>query len=112
MGFASAAGDPPHWAFDGGATEPGRGRYRTRRNPETLLVDDMVNAYANWRDSCRAVHATYRRWAPGRGPAGEAAFRRYTEALEAEQRAAKVYENFVWRVSTLGVSDYDLLENS
>ena len=59
------------------------------------LVDELVEAYIDWRETCARVNDTYRSWASETGPCGRAAFGLYTAALDAEEQAAEVYAGLV-----------------
>jgi hypothetical protein len=68
------------------------------------LVDALVEAYVDWRETCACVDDAYRSWASEPGPWGGVAFYLYMAALDAEERAAEVYaglvrraDEFAWR---------------
>ena len=68
------------------------------------LVDALVEAYVDWRETCACVNDAYRSWASERGPWGSVAFYLYMAALDAEEQAADVYaglvrraDEFAWR---------------
>ena len=61
------------------------------------LVDELVEAYIDWRETCVRVNDAYRAWAGKTGPRGRVAFELYAVALDAEQRAAEVYAGLVRR---------------
>ena len=65
------------------------------------LVDKLVDAYVAWRETCARVDDTYRYWASETGPRGGVAFGLYVAALDAEERAAKVYAGLVRRAERL-----------
>jgi len=79
-----------------------------RRRTETRLVDRMIGAYVDWHEACQLVHDAYRSWAGATGPRARVEFWRYTEALDAEERAAEVYASLVRHVGHLATSDGDL----
>jgi hypothetical protein len=65
------------------------------------LVDELVEAYVDWRETCARVDDAYRSWAnePARGD--RVAFALYIAALDAEEQAAKVYAELVRRADKL-----------
>ena len=52
------------------------------------LVDELVEAYIDWRETCGRVNDAYRSWAAETGSHGRVAFELYTAALDAEERTA------------------------
>jgi hypothetical protein len=79
-----------------------------RKRTESRLVDEMISAYVDWRDACRAVHAAYRSWATATGPHAGGAFWRYTAPIDAEERAAEGYAGLVRRIGHFVTTDHDL----
>ena len=79
-----------------------------QKRAETRLVDTMIGSYVDWREACRVVHDAYRSWASATRPYAGGAFRRYSAALDAEQRAAEAYAVLVRRVGHPATSDGDL----
>ncbi|HEX4282646.1 MAG TPA: hypothetical protein VHZ27_17890 [Solirubrobacteraceae bacterium] len=79
-----------------------------RKRSEARLVDTMIGAYLDWRESCRLVHDAYRSWTNATGPRARAAYWRYTAALDAEEWAAELYASLVRRVGSPATSDGDL----
>jgi hypothetical protein len=63
-----------------------------------LAVDSAIDAYVDWRDECRAVWDTYRRWTSAPVAHAGRAFEGYSAALEREERAADVYAAQIRRV--------------
>lgn len=63
------------------------------------LLDTAIDAYADWRDECRAVWDAHRRWTSA--PVADAgfAFDGYSAALEREECAAAVYAALMRRVA-------------
>ena len=59
------------------------------------LVDDLVDAYIDWRETCHRVHDAYRAWTRETTPPARVAFELYTTALNAEQRAAETYATLI-----------------
>jgi hypothetical protein len=70
-----------------------RGTWQQRR-----LVDQMTDAYVDWREACVEVSIAYLAWTSA--PIGQAGqtFAAYTAALDAEQYACSRYEGLVRRV--------------
>jgi hypothetical protein len=69
------------------------------------LVDELVEAYIDWRETCARLNDAYRSWADETGPRGRVAFGLYTAALDAEERAAAVYAGLVRRADELPWSE-------
>jgi hypothetical protein len=69
------------------------------------LVDELVEAYSDWRERCARVSDAYRSWASGTGACGRAAFGLYLAAVDAEEEAAEVYAGLVRRADELSRSD-------
>ena len=62
------------------------------------LVDELVEAYVDWREECSAVWVAYSDWSDA--PASDAADRyaTYSAALNREQHASESYARLVRRV--------------
>jgi hypothetical protein len=69
------------------------------------LLDALVEAYVDWRETCACVDDAYRSWASEPGPWGSVAFYLYVAALDAEERAAEVYAGLVRRADELAWSE-------
>jgi hypothetical protein len=67
------------------------------------LVDGLVEAYVDWRETCDLSDA-YRRWTRETGTAGRVRLGLYRAALDAEQQAADVYAGLVQRAAKLSGS--------
>jgi hypothetical protein len=65
------------------------------------LVDELVEAYIDWRERCAQVNDAYRRWASDTGSSGRVAFGLYIAALDAEEKAAEDYAGLVMRADAL-----------
>ena len=65
------------------------------------LIDELVSAYVDWRETCARVHDTYRFWAGDTGAHSGLAFGAYRAALDEEQHAAETYARFVRRAEKL-----------
>jgi hypothetical protein len=63
------------------------------------LVDEVIDAYVDWREECLFVWDAYRRWA--RSPRDDAtlAFAAYAAALDREERASAFYAGRVSRLA-------------
>ncbi len=68
-----------------------------KKMSQKRLVDQVVEAYVNWREGCLRVSDAYRSWASGTGVGATSAFARYMAALDHEERAAEVYAGLVRR---------------
>ena len=55
------------------------------------LVDELVEAYVEWRETCARVNDAHRSWASETGPGGRFAFELCMAALDEEEQAAEVY---------------------
>jgi hypothetical protein len=62
------------------------------------LVDDMVDARAQWRHDCAGVQAAYDLWNNAAAEDEVLAFGTYEAALDEEERSSQVYRDFVRRV--------------
>jgi hypothetical protein len=69
------------------------------------LVDELVEAYIDWREMCVRANDAYGAWAGETGPRGRVAFELYTVALDAEERAAEVYAGLVRRADEVPWSE-------
>jgi hypothetical protein len=69
------------------------------------LVDELVEAYIDWREMCVRANDAYGAWAGETGPRGRVAFELYTVALDAEERAAEVYADLVRRADEVPWSE-------
>ena len=65
------------------------------------LVDGLVDAYVDWRETCDRVNDAYRRWTRETGTAAAVTFGLYMTALDVEQHAAEAYASLVLRVGKL-----------
>ncbi len=70
------------------------------------LVDRLVEAYIDWRETCAWVSDAYRSWTSETAPGDRAAFGLYMAALDAEEQAAEVYAGLVRRTHKLRWSDH------
>jgi hypothetical protein len=80
-------------------------RYKMNALRRERLVDELVEAYIVWRETCARVSDAYRSWASETGPCGNVAFGLYMSALDAEEQAAEVYAGFVRRADELPWSE-------
>jgi hypothetical protein len=55
------------------------------------LVDEFLESYVVWRESCEAVSAAYERWGTCEPALRGAAFESYLAALNWEELAAQVH---------------------
>lgn len=80
--------------------EPGAG-HRDRDTSswrETMLVDDLLEGYVDWRESARAVAEAYARWSGAPAPERAVRFGAYTATLDQEQETAAAYAEAVVRL--------------
>jgi hypothetical protein len=71
------------------------------------LVDDMVDAYARWRQECKAVQAAYDQWSNATAEDELLAFGAYETALDKEERSSRDYEELLQRVLSFVVPDQE-----
>ena len=69
------------------------------------LVDELVEAYVDWRETCARVEDAYRSWANETARGDRVAFALYVAAPDAEEQAAKVYAELVRRADKLRWSE-------
>jgi hypothetical protein len=69
------------------------------------LVDELVEAYIDWRESCTRVNDAYWAWASETGPRGRVTFGLYMATLDEEEQAADVYARIVMRADELPSSE-------
>jgi hypothetical protein len=74
------------------------------------LVDELVEAYVDWRETCARVSDAYGSWAAEPGRCGRVAFGSYVAALDAEEKAANVYAELVSRADKLSWSEHSRAE--
>jgi hypothetical protein len=72
---------------------------------QNRLLDEMMDAYLGWRESCLMTEDAYRAWASATGPDAALAFGRYVAALDGEELTAGVYADLVRRVGRLVTSE-------
>ena len=61
------------------------------RSEQNRAVDEVIDAYVDWRQECITVSEAYQRWRSAAREDGALAFRAYLAALDREERAAEVY---------------------
>jgi hypothetical protein len=80
-------------------------RSSMRKRSQERVVDEMISAYADWREASRLVDDAYHSWASAGGVRARAEFVRYTAALDSEEFAADAYADLVRRVGGVVPSD-------
>jgi hypothetical protein len=63
------------------------------------LIDDLLDAYVDWREECGAVRDAYERWSSGSERDHSLTFAAYRAALDREQQASLVYADRSGRVT-------------
>jgi hypothetical protein len=58
---------------------------------QNRAVDEVIDAYVDWRQECITVSEAYQRWGSAARDDTALAFRVYLAALDREERAAEVY---------------------
>ena len=76
---------------------------RSRRR----LINQVVDAYAGWRDQCSAVDLAYRHWAAGQGQDAAVWYMAYSAALAREEHAAERYAQSIRRAGSPDASDLE-----
>jgi hypothetical protein len=69
------------------------------------LVDKLVDAYVDWRETCARVDDAYRSWASETRARDGVGFGLYMAALDAEEQAAEIYAGVVRRADKLPWSE-------
>lgn len=69
------------------------------------LVDELVEAYVDWRETCARVDDAYRSWANETACGDRVAFALYVATLDAEEQAAKAYAELVRRADKVPWSE-------
>jgi hypothetical protein len=64
----------------------------------TELIDELMEAYVEWREECAGLLQAYERWASVPATDRELAFAAYKAALDREQQASAVYSSRIDRV--------------
>ncbi len=59
--------------------------------PPSELVDELMDAYVDWREECVALDQAYARWSSVPLDDRNVAFAAYTAALDREEQASSVY---------------------
>jgi hypothetical protein len=93
-------------------SEPDMRRYMMNTLRLNRLLDELVEAYVDWRETCAWVDDAYGAWASERRPANGGGFEQFMVALDAEERAAEVYARLVRRAGKLPWSDDPLIETT
>lgn len=73
------------------------------------IVDEMVDAYVDWREECMAVDDAYDDWQRGARVDAPFTFAAYRAALDYEQRAAERYAELLGQLSRFHVGDLGAL---
>jgi hypothetical protein len=75
-----------------GAPYRGSGFAEDRRRQQ---VDELVDYYVSWRESCATVAVSYEDWGCADRPDKARAFSMYVAALDREEQAANAYQRAV-----------------
>ena len=62
------------------------------------VLDEMMDAYCEWREFCVAVQEAYDRWVRASGSQAAAAFQEYRRFLDLEERVSLEYAALVRRL--------------
>jgi hypothetical protein len=79
----------------------------TMRAQRRRLVNAALDAYAGWREQCRAVDIAYRRWESAHGYDAEVCYSAFSAALDHEERAAGRYASLLQRVGSFVAADLE-----
>jgi hypothetical protein len=63
------------------------------------LIDDVVDAYVDWREQCQRVWLAYHLWSSAVPKDGRLRFAAYVEELDREHRASDVYATTIARAA-------------
>jgi hypothetical protein len=63
--------------------------------PAGRIVDEMIDHYVSWRETCAAVAAAYENWKYAERHDKTLAFSLYAAALDGEEQAAAAYQRAV-----------------
>ena len=63
------------------------------------LIDDVVDAYVDWREQCQRVWLAYHAWSSAVPKDGRLRFAAYVEELDREHRASDVYATTIARAA-------------
>jgi len=66
-------------------------RQHSATEPSDSLVDELLESYIYWLESCEDVRTAYQRWEDSKDPERALEFERYTAALDHEEYAAAIY---------------------
>ena len=75
-----------------GAANRGSAFAEDRRRQQ---VDELVDYYVSWRESCATVAVSYEDWGCADRPDKARAFSMYVAALDREEQAANAYQRAV-----------------
>jgi hypothetical protein len=71
------------------------------------LIDDVMDAYIEWRHESADVDAAYRRWSGSASDETALAFAAYTAALDREEQASISYARLIRRSSHAHADDLE-----
>jgi hypothetical protein len=72
-----------------------------RKRIRDSLIDDVMDAYVDWRQESAAVDSAYRRWSIAASTDPARAFADYVAALDREELAAMAYEHVMRRTTVV-----------
>jgi hypothetical protein len=58
---------------------------------QSRLIDELEDAYREWRQACAAVESAYRRWKIAPATGAHKAYAEYVASLDDEENAADEY---------------------
>ena len=63
------------------------------------VIDELMDMYVEWRDSCMVLDKAYHRWSSVSASERDRAFVEYRAALDWEEHASAVYQDRFKRVT-------------
>jgi hypothetical protein len=66
--------------------------------PASALVDEFLDSWVRWRETCEDVRSSYQSWRECEPPHRELAFVSYGMALDREEHAARIHSDWTERL--------------
>jgi hypothetical protein len=66
------------------------------------LVDEFLDSWVCWRETCEDVRSAYERWEKSESPERELRFVSYGAALDREEHAARIHSDWTERLRVSG----------
>lgn len=68
------------------------------------LVDEFLESWVCWRETCADVRCAYERWEESEPPERELRFVSYGAALDREEHAARIHSDWTERLRVSGAA--------